>query len=97
MIITKMLGITFNEYGNTKDDLPSDWVKVEFNIKKRNHRDARDSPNTRVIIRMEGWKFTGGRNKPILVYYTNTPEMVKRVIEYGDIQNAEKFILNCGG
>ena len=96
MIITKMLGITFNEYGNTKDDLPSDWVKYEFDFRKSKHRISRDSPNTRVIIRMEGWKFTGGRNKPILVYYTNTPEMVRRVIEYGDISNAELFI-HTGG
>ena len=97
MIITKMLGITFNEYGQTENTLPSNWTEIKLDNRKKSHRKAIFSKMTRLIVRLKGWGFSDKRGSvPILSYYTDSPEMVRRVIEYGDMSNAELFIHNGG-
>lgn len=93
MIITKLEGITFNRYGNTEQRLPLGWVEIEFNFRLKNHRAARDSKRTRIIKKLTGW---GGSKKypvPLFSYWTNDPEWVEQVKLYGDVSNAEHFIL----
>jgi len=93
MIITKLAGVLFNQWGNTKDILPHTWVRVDFNFRMKNHREARDSEQTQIIKRIHGWGGTRKYPKPILSYWTNTKNQVDCIKETGDILNSIKFIL----
>lgn len=92
MIITKLDGVFFNSYGNTKDSLPKEWRKVNFDFRIKKHRLARDHKNTRIVIVMVGWKGPRKFPKPELEYYSDTLELVERIKKYGDIPNSIAFI-----
>ena len=94
MVLTNLPGIFFNTYGNTISSLPESWVPVSFNFKIKKHRAARDSKKTRVIIKRTGWTGTRRYRKPILSYFTDTPEEVERIKLRGDHHNSVDFILN---
>lgn len=92
MIIKKLDKVEFNIYGNTKDTLPKEWVRINFNFRLKKHRLARDHKNTRIIIKMVGWSGPRKWAKPDLEYYSDTPELVEHIKKYGDIPNSIAFI-----
>ena len=77
---------------NNRDTIPEGWVTVEFNLHKKKHKAALNSPRTNVIQILDGWGGTKKYPKPILFYATNTPEKIDWIKEHGDTSNAITFI-----
>lgn len=92
MIITKLKGIHFNAYGNTEDNLPKEWVNIEYDGRRKNHTKFLKSKHTRIIKKLEGWGGTKKWRKPIISYWTDTPEIVEMIIKYGFASNSIDFI-----
>jgi hypothetical protein len=92
MLITELKGMTFNVYGNTSDPIPKGWVEIEYDGRKKNHKKFLESKHTRVIKKLEGWKGPKKHPKPIISFWTDTPDIVENILRTGYASNALDFI-----